>query len=72
MTMLSQSAATIRSKCQHIKHTAVLAMIFCTSQIHLDLGQEATLCSLVAGKDGKDHQQQRITVKLFSLGKDHQ
>ena len=42
------------------------------SQNDLDLGQEATLCSLVAGKDGKDHQQQRITVKLFSLGKDHQ
>ena len=38
----------------------------------LDLGQEATLCSLVAGKDGKDHQQQRKTVKPFSLGKDHQ
>jgi len=27
---------------------------------------------LVAGKDGKDHQQQRKTVKHFSLGKDHQ
>ena len=67
-----QSAATIRSKCQHIKHTVVLALIFCTSQKHLDLGQEATLCSLVAGKDGKDHQQQGITVELFSLGKDHQ
>ena len=32
MTMLSPSAATIRSKCQHIKHTVVLALIFCTSE----------------------------------------
>ncbi len=41
------------------------------SQNDLDLGQAATLCSLVTGKDGKDHQQQKVTVKLFSLGKDH-
>ena len=41
------------------------------SQNDLDLEQAATLCSPVAGKDGKDHQLQRITVKLFSLGKDH-
>ena len=28
--MLSQSAATIHSKSQHIKHTVVLALVFCT------------------------------------------
>ena len=32
VTMLSQSAATISSKCQHIKHTVVLALMFCTSE----------------------------------------
>lgn len=38
------------------------------TQKDLDLGQEATLRALVAGKD---HQSQRITIKLFSLGKYH-
>ncbi len=32
MTMLSQSAATIRSECHYIKHPDVLALLLCTSE----------------------------------------
>ena len=42
-------------------------MILAILANHLDLGQAARLCSLVTGKDGKDHQQQRIRVKFFLL-----
>ena len=32
VTRLSQSAATIRSKCHHIRYSVVLTFIFCTSE----------------------------------------
>ncbi len=32
LTILSQSAATMSNECQHIKHTFVLALMFCTSE----------------------------------------
>ena len=54
MTMLSLSAATICNKCQHIKHTVVLALMFCTSECctwlgtyHVRCAQSHYLCVLV-------------------------
>ena len=54
MTMLSQSAATIRSKCHYIKHPDMLALLLCTSERCTWTGHICCGCS--------SHQSQGLSI----------